>query len=114
MMTKNLRYGALVAAFIGMGMSMPGCPDQKAIQSQIDALQASSAELKTRVQALDQQMSGITNASNQTQELLTQMNGVIQAQKQAMDTLAAKVEAMHRAPAPAAAAKKAAPAKRRR
>ncbi len=108
-MNKNLRYGVFVAAFIGMGMSMPGCPDQKAIQSQIDALQVSNADLKNRVQALDQQIRGLSNSANQTQGLLTQMNNVIQTQKQALDALAARVETMAK-PAP----KKAAPAKRRR
>jgi peptidoglycan hydrolase CwlO-like protein len=77
----------LVSAFIGMGMSMPSCPGQQAMQQQIDTLTTTNADLAKRVQAMDSQVRSLNSDMSQVKQLLKPMSDAIGAQKAAMDQL---------------------------
>jgi septal ring factor EnvC (AmiA/AmiB activator) len=91
-MNKNLRWLVFSGAFLGMGISMPSCPGQQAMQQQIDSLQASNTDLSKKVQTLNNQLASLNNDMNQVKQLLPQMTNVIQAQKGALDQLDVQVK----------------------
>src|SRR4051812_11566300 len=86
-MKKNLRWMSYSAAFIGMGMAMPSCPGQQAMQQQIDTLQTANMDLSKKVQSLSMQFSTLSNDMAQVKQLLPQMTNVITGQKGALDKL---------------------------
>ena len=93
-MRKELKAVVLGLAVMGMGVSMPSCPGQKAMEQQIEALQTSNADLNKKVQALTTQLNTLNGDMTQVKQLLPQMTNVIQAQKGALDQLEATVNQM--------------------
>jgi septal ring factor EnvC (AmiA/AmiB activator) len=91
-MKKHLRWLVFLTAFCGMGISMPSCPGQQAMQQQIDALQTSNADLTKKVQTLTTQLESANADLTQIKQVLPQMTNVIQAQKGALDQLDASVK----------------------
>jgi uncharacterized protein HemX len=91
-MKKITRALALIASCTGMGMAMPSCPGQQAMQQQIDTVQASNVELAKKVQAQNAQITTLHNDMVQVKQLLPQMSNVIQAQKGSIDQLDASVK----------------------
>ena len=77
----------LASAFLGMGMSMPSCPGQQAMQQQVDSLKTSNADLTKQVQAMDKHVKQLETDLTQVKELLQPMGSAIGAQKAAMDQL---------------------------
>jgi peptidoglycan hydrolase CwlO-like protein len=86
-MKKHVRWVVFAVAFSGLGLSMPSCPGQQAMQQQIDALQTSNADLTKKIQALTTQLGSLNNDMTQVKQLLPQMTNVIQAQKGTLDQL---------------------------
>jgi methyl-accepting chemotaxis protein len=108
---KNYRLIALVGAALTMGMSMPSCPGQQAMQQQLDALQQGNDMNSKRIQAMDTQIRGMGQELGQDKQLMEQMAAAIQTQKGAIDQLNnavkmldQKVTAMSTRPKPAAKA----------
>jgi septal ring factor EnvC (AmiA/AmiB activator) len=93
-MNKNLKWAVLSLGVLGMGMAMPSCPGQQAMQQQIDSLQTSSTEMTKKVQALNAQVTALQKDMDQAKQLLPQMTNVIQAQKAALDQIEATVRDM--------------------
>jgi septal ring factor EnvC (AmiA/AmiB activator) len=93
-MKKYLRWIVIGAAFSGMGIAMPSCPGQQAMQQQLDTLQTSNAELTKKVQSMQAQLTSINSDMGQVKQLLPQMTNVIQAQKGALEQLDATVKSM--------------------
>lgn len=85
-------YVVLFAAFIGMGMSMPSCPGQQAMQQQIDTLTAQNAELTKHVQAADAQIKSLNKDMTDVKNLLQPMANAIQAQKASIDQIDANMK----------------------
>lgn len=56
MWNKKVRILVFTGAFIGMGMTMPSCPGQQAMQQQIDSLQNGSIEINKKIATLDSQL----------------------------------------------------------
>jgi peptidoglycan hydrolase CwlO-like protein len=116
MNSMNKKHLVLLAsAFVGLGMSMPSCPGQQAMQQQIDTLNANNTKLSQQVQALDAQVKTLNSDMSQVKQLLKPMSDAIQAQRTGMDQLDAnikeiqgKMAAMAAKPAPRAASKPAA------
>jgi septal ring factor EnvC (AmiA/AmiB activator) len=98
-------YVILFAAFIGMGMSMPSCPGQQAMQQQIDTLTTQNADLTKRVQGLDSQVKQLNSDMGQVKQLLKPMSDAIQAQKAGMDQLDANMKEIQAKMTAAAASK---------
>ncbi|MBI2711376.1 MAG: hypothetical protein HYX41_00740 [Bdellovibrio sp.] len=91
-MNKNLKWAVLSLSVIGMGMAMPSCPGQQAMQQQIEALQTSNTDMQKKVSALSKDVATLQAEMNQAKELIPQMTNVIQAQKAAMEQLEATVK----------------------
>jgi septal ring factor EnvC (AmiA/AmiB activator) len=85
-------YVVLFAAFVGMGMSMPGCPGQEAMQQQIDTLTTQNTELTKRLQAMDTQLKAVDKDMIDVKTLLKPMADAVQAQKTALDQLDANLK----------------------
>ena len=82
----------MVAAFFGLGMSMPSCPGQQAMQQQIDTLTQQNADLTRRLMAIDGRLKPVEADMSQVKQLLKPMSDAIQAQKAAMDQLDANIK----------------------
>ena len=54
-----------LTALLGMGITMPSCPGQQAMQQQIDNLQTANQDLSKKVQLLNTQLNAIANDMNQ-------------------------------------------------
>ena len=93
-MKKYFRYLVFGASFVGMGMSMPSCPGQQAMQQQIDSLQTTNLDLGKKIRTMQTQLTSMSNDMNQVKQLLPQMTNVIQAQKGALDQLDITVQQM--------------------
>ncbi len=86
-MNKKMSILACSAAFVAMGMGMPQCPGEKAMQQQMDLLQTSNQALTTKLSAMDSQMKSVSADATQTKQLMTQLAGVVTAQKDALDRM---------------------------
>lgn len=105
-MNKKLTLLAFGSAFIGMGIAMPSCPGQQAMQQQIDADSAKSAENAKNIQTLTGQVKTISDDLAQVKTQLSQVSNTVLAQKASIEQMEATLKA--------ASAHKAAPAKKRR
>lgn len=101
-MTKKISLMVLFVAFLCMGLSMPGCPGEQALQKQIDELTLKNSEATRRVQALESQVRSLNNDMGQVKLLLTQVSNTVLAQKQAIE----QIETAIKAKTPKTAAKK--------
>ena len=101
-------FVVILTAFVGLGMSMPSCPGQQAMQQQIDSIQASNTDLSKRLQTIDSQTKTLNGDMSQVKQLLKPMSDAIQAQKTAIDQLDANFKELQTKLAAAAAAKPAA------
>ena len=93
-MKKYFKYLIFAASFAGMGIAMPSCPAQQAMQQQIDVIQTNNMDTTKKLRTLQTQVTGLSNDMNQVKQLLPQMTNVIQAQKGALDQLDATVQQM--------------------
>jgi uncharacterized protein YoxC len=91
---KNYRIIALAGAALTMGMSMPSCPGQQAMQQQLDALQQSNDITTKRIQSLDAQNKAMVQELTQDKQLLEQLATAIQTQKNAIDQLNTAVKTL--------------------
>jgi|GEM_PF-657916 len=99
-MKPNLKWLTFAAAMIGLGMSMPSCPGQQAIQQQLDSLQTAQAEMQKKLQAQDSQIKTINQTDEQVKSLLEEMTRAIQSQRGALELLAKAIEELKNRPAP--------------
>ncbi|MBC7691656.1 MAG: hypothetical protein H7222_07785 [Methylotenera sp.] len=110
-MNKRIITGlTMLAGCLGMGMAMPSCPGQQAMQQQVDTLQTKNAEQTKAIQQLTTNVNTMKEEMTQVKTLVGQMGNTVLAQKaaleqleQAVKDLAAKAAAR---PAPAKAAAK--------
>ncbi len=104
---KNILKVLLIAILVtGMGIAMPSCPGQQALQQQVDKLTTQNADSTKRIQALDEHVKTLNGEMAQAKQLLLQITNVIQAQKASIELLETAVKS-----APKGKAAKAAPAK---
>ena len=54
-MNKKIQALVTAGAFLGMGIAMPSCPGQQAMQQQIDTLQTKTIELTQKISKVDSQ-----------------------------------------------------------
>jgi peptidoglycan hydrolase CwlO-like protein len=85
---KNFtRIVIFTAAFIGMGMSLPSCPGDKAMQQQIDMLQQSNTDMTRKLQNLDSELKATSGDVIGAKSLINQLATTVTAQKDAIDNL---------------------------
>lgn len=92
---SSLRWLALAAAVLSMGIAMPSCPGQQEMRQQIDALQNNQNDLTRKVQVMDTQIHTLAQAADQQKQAIGEMANVIQAQKAAMDQLNASLQQLN-------------------
>ncbi len=80
------------AAVAGMGISMPSCPGQQAMQQQVDDLQKHEAAMNQKIQALDGQVRTLSGDMSQVKQLLDQVSRAVLAQKDSMAQMEANVQ----------------------
>ena len=96
-----------VVGLLTMGISMPSCPGQQAIQQQMDALQARATESDQKVQSLTNQVATLNKEMADSKALLEQIGQTVIAQKDAISTLEAAQKALEeRLPSKGAAPRK--------
>ena len=102
-MNKTSRWLATGAAVVGMGMSMPSCPGQQAMQQQVDELQKREVAATQKAQALEGQVRALSGDMGQVKQLLEQVSRTVLAQKDSITQMEANVQklAAARAGAPA-------------
>lgn len=91
-MNRKLTWLALGAAVVGMGISMPSCPGQQAMQQQIDELKTKNAEMTKQLQAHDNQVKTLMGEMSQVKTLLQQISSAVLAQKQALEQIDAAMK----------------------
>lgn len=115
-MTKTrIHWLVLSASTLGLGLSMPACPGQQAMQQQLDNLEKRETAVATRIQGIDTQVKAATaevakmgpalqNLQVINQALIEQKSLITDLQKQVAE-LSDKVKSMGSKPAPAPKAK---------
>ena len=73
----KIMSAALALSALGLGVSMPSCPGNQAVQSQVDALQTSQADLNRKILALDSQMRIVDTDMPQIKQILAQMTSTM-------------------------------------
>jgi peptidoglycan hydrolase CwlO-like protein len=112
-MTNTGRIAIFIAAFIGMGMSLPSCPGDKAMQQQIDMLQQSNQDMTRKLQNLDNQLKSADSDVVSQKSLITQLATTVSAQKEAIDNLYNQIKLVQAKLAQPAPTKKTAKKKKR-
>ena len=86
-MNKTMSIVACTAAFIGMGMGMPQCPGEKAMQDQVDSLKATQITMTQKLNSVDTQAKAANTDVGQIKQAITQLAGAVDAQKDALKRL---------------------------
>jgi TolA-binding protein len=107
-MKKNTRWVLFGLSFAFMGIAMPNCPGQQAMQTQINDLQTSKQKLDTRVAAVESKSNAVEGFMKKMDEALpnlvtitTQNQEKITALENQIKEIQAKLESMSK-PAPKA------------
>ena len=98
-MNKKLTGFALGAAMLGMGLSMPSCPGQQAMQEQLETLKTGQADSNKKIQALDAQLKKMNGDVDQMKALVSQVSNAVLAQKMAIENMDAALKALQTKPA---------------
>lgn len=86
----RVRYAWMVvatSALLGLGVSMPSCPGQQALQKQVDEMSNTLKDTNKKILGMEGVLRGLEGDNKQFKELLEQMTKTIQAQKTALDQL---------------------------
>lgn len=105
MMSKKFVAPVIGASFLMLGLSMPSCPGQQAMQQQVDALKASETEMKSRISGLEGQIKSLRDEAEQNKGLMAQLSTGIAEQGKAIEEMKAAAAAAQSKPAARAAAK---------
>ncbi len=101
MMSKKFFAPVVGASFLLMGLSMPSCPGQQAMQQQVDALKTSEAEMKNRISALESQLTALKSEAEQNKGLLAQLGTGLTEQGKAIEEMQTAFKAAAASPKPA-------------
>ncbi|MEN9722360.1 MAG: hypothetical protein RJB38_346 [Pseudomonadota bacterium] len=94
MITRNV-FGTIVGiAFLTMGLSMPSCPGQQAMQQQIDALSSSEKAMTNKIGALEGQIKSLKDDLEQTKTMLGQISKTAMDQTSTLERLDESVKAL--------------------
>jgi len=91
-MNKQIRVLVFTLAALGMGITMPSCPGQEAMQQQIDGLTAKNADMTRKMAAMSATVDSAAKELNDAKQLLTQLGPALEAQKNAMTTMSTQIQ----------------------
>ncbi len=106
---KFASFGFACAVLLSMGITMPSCPGQQAMQQQIDTLTASNQQLTRKIQEMDGSLKPLVSDMGQVKQLLPEMTKVIQGHRDELATLTTQLKEMQARLPAAKGAKKATP-----
>ncbi|NDD92311.1 hypothetical protein EBZ37_09525 [bacterium] len=110
-MMKKMSFAPIVgASFLLMGLSMPSCPGQQALQQQVDALKTADSEIRSLITAQDSQIKGLKEENERAKAMVSQLVATVTEQSKKLDELTEKVKTP---PAPAAKPSKAKSSKKK-
>ena len=95
---QALRWSAVVLVAGGMGISLPQCPGQQAMQQQVDSLITAQGDMTRKLQKIDGDAKAGKQEIDQFKQILQQMKEAMDAQQKAMTELGAKVTALEARP----------------
>ncbi len=98
----------LGTSFLMMGLSMPSCPGQQAMQQQLDALKTSEGDFKTRLSGLEGQLKATRDDLEQTKSMVAQLSKTVMDQASAIEKSDEAIKTLQAAQAKPTRAKKAA------
>lgn len=98
--TRRLVLSTSLSALliVGMGVSLPSCPGQQAMQQQLDTLQNSLNEESRKVQQLNQQVSALTNDMGKMRDAMTQAQQLLQTHEGQVQQLTESVKIIQASP----------------
>lgn len=94
-MNKKIQLIVLCMAFLGLGLSMPSCPGQQAMQQQIDALKGKIDENEKQIQILITKLDHTNSEIGQMTTIVAQLNTVLTEQKQQMEQMGASIKSLN-------------------
>lgn len=94
MRSKHLRWVVLGTACLGLGISVPQCPAEKAMQQQIESLEKKDASNNQRIQMMDSQVKAMAKEVADTKAKMEGMAGMLATQQQAVDSINQSLKAM--------------------
>lgn len=113
-MTRNKILALTTLACFTMAFTIPGCPDVEGLNQKMADLEKKSGDQAKQVKEMADQLRILNDEHNTMKQLVSQISTTVLEQKAAMENLDASVKsAASRKAAPAPAAKKPAPKKRR-
>lgn len=84
---KLFLWITLGTAFAGMGISMPSCPGQQAMQQQIDELKTKNSEMANHIRALESQTKNVTAELTQAKVLIEQIGKTVLEQNKVIEEI---------------------------
>ena len=93
-MNKIFISPILGSRFLMMGLSMPSCPGQQALQQQVDALKNSETEMKTRLASAETSVKTMKEDLDQSKALLAQLSKTVVDQAATLEKLDESVKAL--------------------
>jgi peptidoglycan hydrolase CwlO-like protein len=100
-MKKTMTWLAFGTAVLGMGISMPSCPGQQAMEQKIESLEKSNAELKAKLLNMDGNVKSALEKVTAADGQLNQLSQDAQAAKGRLDQLETAIKDLQsRASAP--------------
>ncbi|MBI3535537.1 MAG: hypothetical protein HY072_08665 [Deltaproteobacteria bacterium] len=94
---KKMKWLVFGAAFIGLGISMPSCPGQQALQQQVETLQTKLSSVEKQSAQRDSQMKQLIAEVSQLRSILSQLNNIVGAQNISIKELESKMSPKSRA-----------------
>lgn len=91
---KNLRWLILGAAVAGMGLGMPSCPGQQAMQEQVDKVQKENVTMNRSIVQMRESVTAVSGDMAQTKTLLAAMADSIKGSEAKLQELTLKVTSL--------------------
>ena len=88
----------MVLASATLGLSMPSCPGQQAMQGQLDTLQAQTSDQAKKIQKLQSQVDMLNTEVGKIKEVLSQATATIEAHQAAVKQMEEAIKALQSMP----------------
>lgn len=112
---KKITTAFLMAgAMVMMGIALPSCPGQQAMQKQIDEMQAKEVQLQGQLNGANDKVKALETEVKDLKTLLDKTADVLKTHFDSISELQRKVEELAKVPPPKAAPAARAPVKKRR
>ena len=94
MNSKQALLPLVTTSLLMMGLGVPSCPGQQAMQQQIDSIKTEETELKMKMQAVDTQLKALKEDLEQTKALVAPMSLAAKDQAASIERLDSSIKAL--------------------